>query len=823
MSKYLARIEITDSFTNIRPVMELLDDGFIEVDEEKFGRYGNINIRTGYYSDNPLFQDQKYCIFTLSDNEYYGLEITPSGSRKINAVELLPKCKSVDSSSIRELIELPTISTLDNISGWIKLPIATMAAPMTKQVYLADNDRVFGPFTWRAESEGQVVFSPSAMEGDPYIITSYNQEDFFDEPIYTFDAEKRFNMPLYGQERHFIRVDKLPESKKYVDCIDDAGLKEQVGRLLAQNAESKRDKQELRSMIEALPSDALSSVRKQKIEYLIQNGELSDQAISSIVSIALRSDGNVIDPIIKKILENANYNDKVLEIAKRQPEYQDIVGILNHSIKQREDELRNLEDQIRQAGNQVSSQGVISSQEVQSLEKKIELLKEQLEKYKEIEAEQISLSDLEDRRNQAQEELTAFTTASKTFKNDLQHKLQSAYVDFAFDGAVANMMLQEAARFEKQQKQHDIKKSVAIAESLSSVSPINNPKDLIDFLYTELTEKAHRSYSKNDIANILICLSQGFLTIFAGEPGTGKTSLVSLMARMLGLTDVDYPRYTEIAVEKGWTSRRDLIGYYNPLTKAFDATNKGLFSALATLNEEAKKSISDFPYLVLLDEANLSQMEHYWADFMSLADFDKANRKLYLSDEYVFDVPTTLRFIATINFDHTTEILSPRLIDRAWVLKMPQLDIDIADYIEPVVTESYSTVSFSVFQQLRDSKYWRSDRLDDAIIEKFTRIRALCKQVGIYFSPRIIAMIKRYCLAAKGIMDYAENSYTALDYAISQKVLPMINGYGEPYQKFIEEMMRECDQSTMPYCYEQLATILKSGTTNMQYYQYFSR
>ena len=48
MSKYLARIEITDSFTNIRPVMELLDDGFIEVDEEKFGRYGNINIRTGY-------------------------------------------------------------------------------------------------------------------------------------------------------------------------------------------------------------------------------------------------------------------------------------------------------------------------------------------------------------------------------------------------------------------------------------------------------------------------------------------------------------------------------------------------------------------------------------------------------------------------------------------------------------------------------------------------------------------------------------------------------------------------------------------------------
>ena len=822
MNKYLARIEITDGYTNIRPVMELLDDGFIEVDEEKFGRYGNINIRTGYYSDNPLFQDQKYCIFTLSDNEYYGLEANLSGSRKINAIELLPKCKSVDSSSIRELIKLPIISNLDNISGWIKLPITIVATPMTKQVYLADSDKVCGPFTWRAEAEDQFIFSPSAMEGDPYIITCYNQDDF-DEPIYTFDAEKRFNMPLYGQERHFIRVDKLPESKEPVDCIDDAGLKDQIGRLLAQNAETKRDKQELRSMIEALPSDALSSARKKKIEYLIQNGEMSDQAIASMVSIALRSDGDVIDPIIKRILENANYRDKVLELAKRQPEYHKINENLSKNIKQKEEEFKVLSEKVEQLRVQSSEEELVSSEEVQELEREVSALRENLEKYKAVEAQQISLNELEARRIKAEKDYAEYSSFNERLQGQLRHKIESAYVDFAFDGVVANLMLQEAARFEKQQKQHSIKNSVATADSLSNVSPIDNAKDLIDFLYMELTEKAHRSYTKNDIANILICLSQGFLTIFAGEPGTGKTSLVSLLARMLGLTDAAYPRYTEIAVEKGWTSRRDLIGYYNPLTKAFDATNKGLLSALATLDEEAKKSISDFPYFVLLDEANLSQMEHYWADFMSLADFDKANRKLYLSDEYVFDVPTTLRFIATINFDHTTEILSPRLIDRAWVLKMPQLDIDIADYIEPVVTESYSTVSFSVFQQLRDSKYWRSDRLDDAIIEKFTRIRALCKQVGIYFSPRIIAMIKRYCLAAKGIMDYAENSYTALDYAISQKVLPMINGYGEPYQKFIEEMMRECDQSTMPYCYEQLATILKSGTTNMQYYQYFSR
>ena len=823
MSKYLARFEITDGFTNIRPVMELLEDGFVEVDEEKFGRYGNISIRTSYNFDNPLIQDQKYCIFTISDTDYYGLESNLSGVHKIGVAELLPKCKSVDTSSIRELIELPTSLTLDNLSEWIKLPITIIATPITKQVYLADNDNAFGPFTWRAESDGQFVFTPSATEGDPYTITSYKQEDFFDyEPIYTFDAEKRVNMPLYGQERHLIRADKLPDTKIFVDCIDDNGLKEYVGRLLAQSAETKREKHELRSMVEALPSDALSAARKQKIEQLIHNGELSDQEISSLVSIALRSESNVMDPIIKKILENANYSDKVLELAKRQPEYQEINDNLIKNIKQKESDLKALNEKVEQLRAQPSEE-VVSSKEMQELEQRNYVLSEELAKYRECEARQKNLSELEARTEKAKKDYDEYSSFNLRIQDQIRHKIESAYVDFAFDGVVANLLLQEAAQFEKQQKRSDIVRSVAKKENISDISSIQDPKALVDFLYQELTEKAHRAYSKNDIANILICLSQGFLTILAGEPGTGKTSLVSLLSRMLGLVNPSYPRYTEVAVEKGWTSRRDLIGYYNPLTKAFDATNKGLFNALSTLDEEAKESICDFPYIVLLDEANLSQMEHYWADFMSLADFDKATRKLYLSDDYVLDIPETLRFIATINFDHTTEILSPRLIDRAWVLKMPQLDIDIADYIEPTVDDSYSIVAFDVLQQLRDSKYWKSDKLDDAIVEKFTRIRTLCKQVGVYFSPRVIAMIKRYCLAAKGIMDYAENSYTALDFAISQKVLPMINGYGEPYQKFIEEMMKECDQSTMPYCYEQVSAILKGGASNMQYYQYFSR
>ena len=41
----------------------------------------------------------------------------------------------------------------------------------------------------------------------------------------------------------------------------------------------------------------------------------------------------------------------------------------------------------------------------------------------------------------------------------------------------------------------------------------------------------------------------------------------------------------------------------------------------------------------------------------------------------MFGIPETLHFVATINNDHTTETLSPRLIDRAWVITLPQLTL----------------------------------------------------------------------------------------------------------------------------------------------------
>lgn len=834
MSVYLARVEFTNGYKNIRPVMEILNDGLVEVDESKFGDYGTIQIGALQYApDSPFLQEQKYCIFSLDDAEFYALE-SAVGRKKIRAQDFIRKCKSVDSSALREVINLPEALKAEDFRIWGKEVVPFPAVPFTKSVYLADATQIFGPFLWEQTAVNQYKLSPNANKDDPNDIGCYRREDFVNEPIYTFDAAKEPHDILLGLNRYVVKIDTMPPEYKTVDCIDDEKLKDFVSRLLGQPLETKREKKELREKISALPTISISDDRRQRILGLVKNGEDFDQAITSIISDIFRNnDAELINSIVDKVLSNSNYRDRLLEIARQDKETQKIFSIIESEketkeaeLTARKAELKEIERKIELAKTQSEPENTKSSDEVAQLLEKVETLTQQLSAYEEFDIAESKYQKLLKDKDTVQKQYDGLRSLSEALKLEAKDRVESAYATFAkekFDGALSNMILQEATRFDRENNLKKITANLVTKASVNNLSGIETPSELVDFLYQELTQRANRTLSKNDIYNLLICLSQGFLTILAGDPGTGKTSLVTLLSKMLGLTNVQNPRYTEIAVEKGWTSRRDLIGYYNPLTKTFDASNKGLFSALQILHAEQEANIADFPYLVLLDEANLSQMEYYWADFMSLCDFDKGLRKVSVGEDYEFLIPDTLRFIATINLDHTTEILSPRLIDRAWIIKLHAADLDIDDFVESEIPDEYPLVGYSVFHQLNNLVELKSKNLDAAILEKFNRIRNLLQNVGLNFSPRILGMIKRYCLVGKEFMDDSDNNYVALDYAVAQKVLPAINGYGTDYQKLLTDLTKECDQTTMPLCYELLMGIQKRGNSNMQYYQFFAR
>lgn len=822
MSKYLARVEHTNDYFNLRPVMEQVEDGLMEVNEEKFGQYGTITIGAiyGEYSNSPLIMDQHYCVFEITNEELAALEKNYSGS-KIRASEFLAKARTVDSTYIREVIRLPENFNLQDLKKWRRDYITDILEPLSKMIYLMDEECLYGPFIWERYSGNRYKVMPANEDRDDYFVNQYLISDF-SEPVYEFDAAKRLSDLYYGQTRRIILNNTLPEAVDEIDLIDDQELKEIVSKLVTRHSDSLKDKREIKNAIVAIPDTEFTEGRKERILKLVENGELADQIVS-LIPTAILSDENAVSQIVAAVLDNNNYIDKLYPFIKGKEQYSAIIDKLDEEKKRKEVELTTLARELDEHKEKLSAYAVVDSYQMAELKSENEKLKEVLEEYNKSSELEEEINNLQAKYEELNTQYAMLGSMKSTMEAEVQKKIQSVYTDHVIDGALANLIVKEAAAFERSQRHQNRQMKLLTVENVGEKWDPATPAEAIDFLYEQLTEKAKRNFSRNDVVNLILSMSLGFLTFFAGEPGTGKTSLVSYIATILGLNHSQHGRYTEIAVEKGWTSRRDLIGYYNPLTKSFDAANRGLFNTFEMLHVEAENGINDFPYLILLDEANLSSMEHYWADFMSLCDFEKKNRSITLSEDYVFVVPPTLRFVATINLDHTTEVLSPRLIDRSWIIMLQAPDMDFDDLEIPELEETYPLMTYHIMQMICDQEQWRSKKIEEGIVDKFNKIRVCFKGVGINFSPRVIGMIKRYCLAGKDLFDNHENSYVALDYAVAQKILPIINGYGERYQAFIQQLIAICDVNSMPKSYEILCKIQARGIENMHYYQFFSR
>ena len=111
-------------------------------------------------------------------------------------------------------------------------------------------------------------------------------------------------------------------------------------------------------------------------------------------------------------------------------------------------------------------------------------------------------------------------------------------------------------------------------------------------VFKGITQRAGRQVTRNDVINLMICLSQGYITTFAGLPGTGKTSLCNALAGVLGLLgSEERSRFTEINVENGWTSYKDYVGYFNPLSKSYEKSNTKVYDAMRRLSLEYSETL----------------------------------------------------------------------------------------------------------------------------------------------------------------------------------------------------------------------------------------
>ncbi|WP_316571400.1 AAA family ATPase [Neobacillus sp. YIM B06451] len=202
-----------------------------------------------------------------------------------------------------------------------------------------------------------------------------------------------------------------------------------------------------------------------------------------------------------------------------------------------------------------------------------------------------------------------------------------------------------------------------------------------NFSFEEIYQTISNSlftFSKDIIRDLhlnLTALDDKHFVLLSGISGTGKTQLCRLYANAVyGLEyESENPYFTTIPVRPDWTDASALFGYYSSFEKRYVKT-EFLNVILNALKEREK------PHFILLDEMNLARVEYYLSDYLSAVE---SRKEIPLhQDENVIDIPKKLMIppnvylLGTINVDETTHAISDKVLDRAFVMTLSDVDFD---------------------------------------------------------------------------------------------------------------------------------------------------
>lgn len=301
-------------------------------------------------------------------------------------------------------------------------------------------------------------------------------------------------------------------------------------------------------------------------------------------------------------------------------------------------------------------------------------------------------------------------------------------------------------------------------------------------------------YDDNLIENYYLSLKTKPFLILAGISGTGKSKLARLFAGAIGAT-TENGRFKLVPVRPDWSDSTDLLGYK-------DLNGRFHPGVLTTFVKDAMKN-PQYPYFFILDEMNLARVEYYFSDVLSIIESrNKVNRDIVtdkllnrelldsasLSEYGDIYIPDNLYFIGTVNMDETTFPFSKKVLDRANVIELSDVDLDYAfDDVEEVLPKNLNNDFLrSDFLTLKDCAGY-----DDIVDETISILKNINEVLGYYrFGYRVRDEICFYIIynSLYGLMDFDD----AMDHEILQKILPRINGSSISIKKMLIELFKIC-------------------------------
>lgn len=340
-------------------------------------------------------------------------------------------------------------------------------------------------------------------------------------------------------------------------------------------------------------------------------------------------------------------------------------------------------------------------------------------------------------------------------------------------------------------------------------------QNLLPKVFHEKAKEAGLIFSKKLVLRFISSLCTKPFVILTGLSGSGKTKLAQAFVQWICESE---NQYKIVPVGADWTNREPLLGYPNGLiSKEYIFPDSG---ALQVLIEANKPENSQKPYFLILDEMNLSHVERYFADFLSVMESHKRIKLYDGPDRYINEVkidkeiiwPKNLFVIGTVNVDETTYMFSPKVLDRANVIEfrvnkgemseflknVPELEMKKLHFGENEKNQGSGANMAVEFMKLADNRLGSK-----TVVISLNDFFPVLQKVGAEFGYRTASEITRLAGILETITDGFSKSNgndltdkDFIDIAIMQKLLPKLHGSRNRLVPVLAALGRLCIDST---------------------------
>ena len=334
---------------------------------------------------------------------------------------------------------------------------------------------------------------------------------------------------------------------------------------------------------------------------------------------------------------------------------------------------------------------------------------------------------------------------------------ENGEIEYNEDGTVKNELKEGESRFFKLSNV-DAKYENMTPEEIHNTFTL---EEFCDQFRNYSASKLHLYYDINLIRLFIASFASNKLIILEGISGTGKTSLAYAFGSFVD------NETTVASVQPSWRDSTEIFGYFNEFTKKFNETE--------ILEKMYEAEYSDQVYITLLDEMNISRVEYYFAEMLSILELP--NKKDWVVElvpnvwpgdpkklqDGKLKIPENMWYIGTINNDDSTFMITDKVYDRA----MPIAIDDKCEVFEAPETDKVKT-SFKYL----DSLFEKSSEEHPVKAENLEKIAQLDRYVidhfRLAFGNRIVKQLKEFVPA---FVACGGDEVAGIDYLIAHKIL----------------------------------------------------